>query len=236
MTPPQITNSLTTLMTDFNQNNDSTSLKSFFESKTLTELGVYGRTLTVSVNYEACQFEKTGMLDFARKIPLLKEQTPFRSPTLDMDIDLSCVVLDESHQVLDKVWYGNVRSADENIRYIGSLTGADNFEETLMPQELITIKLNELPSTVQRLIFVISSHHKHPLCQTKRGITKISDDGSIIHAYELATISASEHGVVAWILERDGDDFRLSVPQKTLGGSFNTDALADELDKLANGF
>ncbi|MBE9578278.1 MULTISPECIES: TerD family protein [Moraxella] len=225
-------------MTDFNQHKDkdNPSLKTFFEPKTLTELGVYGRTLTVSVNYEACQFEKTGVLAFVRKIPLLKGLTPFRSPTLDMDIDLSCVMLDGSHQVLDKIWYGNVRSADESVRHVGSLAGAGHFEETLMPQELISVKLNELPSEAQRLVFVMSSHHKHPLFQAKKGITKISDDDSIIHAYELATITAGEHGVVAWVVERDGDDFRISAPQKVLGTSFNPAKLADELDKLASGF
>lgn len=134
-------------MTDFNQHKDmgNLSLKTFFESKTLTELGVYGQTLTVSVNYEACRFEKTGLLAFVRKIPLLKGLTPFRSPTLDMDIDLSCVVLDGSHQVLDKIWYAKCGGLDESVRHVGSLVGANNFEETLMPQELIHVKLSELP-------------------------------------------------------------------------------------------
>lgn len=225
-------------MTDFNQrkDKDNPSLKTFFEPKTLTELGVYGRTLTVSIHYEACQFEKTGMLALVRKIPPLKGLTPFCSPTLDMDIDLSCVVLDDSHQVLDKIWYGNVRSANESVRHIGSLAGAGRFEETLMPQELISVKLNELPSMAQRLVFVMSSYHKHPLFQAKKAITKISDDNSVIYAYELATIAAGEHSVVAWVVERSGDDFRISAPQKALDASFNPTKLADELDKLASRF
>lgn len=225
-------------MTDFNQHKDmgNLSLKTFFESKTLTELGVYGQTLTVSVNYEACRFEKTGVFAFVRKIPLLKGLTPFRSPTLDMDIDLSCVVLDGSHQVLDKIWYAKVRGLDESVRHVGSLAGANNFEETLMPQELIHVKLSELPKMAQKLVFVMSSYHKHPLCHAKKGITKISDDNSIIHAYELATITAGEHAVVAWVMERDGDDFRISAPQKGLGSSFDPAKLNDELDRLAGGF
>lgn len=224
-------------MTDTNHTDvGDQPLKAFFEPKTLTEMGVLGHTLTVAVSYEACQFDKTGLLAFVRKLPVLKGLTPFRSPTLTMDIDLSCVVLDGSHQVLDKIWYAKVRGLDESVRHVGSLAGANNFEETLMPQELIHVKLSELPETAQKLVFVMSSYHKHPLCHAKKGITKISDDDSIIHAYELATITAGEHAVVAWVMERDGDDFRISAPQKGLGSSFDPAKLNDELDKLAGGF
>ncbi len=216
---------------------DHQPLKAFFEPKTLTELGVLGHSITVAVGYEACQFEKTGMSALARKIPVLKGLTPFKSPTLDMDIDLSCLVLDESHQILDKVWYANVRGLEESVRYVGSLSGATHFEEALTPQESITIRLSELPASAQRLIFVMSSYHKHSLCHAKKGTTKIMDnEGVLAYGYSLDTITLGEHGVVAWMMERHGDDFRISAPQKGLGTSFNPANLSSELDKLVGQF
>ncbi len=226
-------------MTNFHESikADNQPLKAFFEPKTLTEAGVLGHSLTVAVSYEACQFEKTGWSAFIRKLPIVKNLTPFKAPTLHMDIDLSCLVLDGSHHIIDRIWYANVRGLDDAVRYVGSLSGASHFEEALIPQESITIKLSELPTSAQRLIFVLSSYHKHSLCHAKKGVTKVVDnEGVMIHGYGLNTVSVGELGVVAWVMERYGDDFRISAPQKGLGESFNPTKLDKELDKLAGRF
>lgn len=212
-------------------------LKAFFEPKTLTELGALGHTLMLNVDYESTDFDKAGLSAFARKLPVIKSLTPFQSDKLTMDIDLSCVILDKSHQVIEKVWYGNVRGLDDGIRHVGGLCGATNFEESLGSQESISIRLDKLPNEVERLIFVISSYHKYPLNKAKKGKTTLLDnDGTIIYDFDLDTIEAGEYGVVAWVVERCGDDFKISAPQKALGGQFNPTDLAGELDKLASGF
>lgn len=216
-----------------NPQNPSNALDVFFEPKTLTDLAAQGNILTFSVHYEAIEFEKTGFLALARKLPLLKSMTPFKSKTLNMDIDLSCAVLDDSHQVVDKIWYGRVRGLNESIRYVGGLCGANTFEETLAPQESISIRLSGLPDVAQRIIFIISSYHKHPLSHIKKGIAKITnDENKLIHSFELNTTPAEEHSVMAWVIERYGDDLRISAPQKGLGQDFDPANLNNELDKL----
>lgn len=216
-----------------NPQNPSNALDVFFEPKTLTDLAVQGNILTFSVHYEAIEFEKTGFLALARKLPLLKSMTPFRSKSLGMDIDLSCAVLDDNHQVLDKVWYGHVRGLNESIRYVGGLCGANNFEETLAPQESISVRLQELPSNAKWLIFVISSYHKHPLAHAKKGVARLTDnEHRLIHDFEFDGTPADEYGMVAWVIERYGEEFRISTPKKVLGQDFNPTDLNSELDKL----
>lgn len=212
-------------------------LKAFFEPKTLTELGALGHTLTLSVDYEVTDFDKVGLPALARKLPVIKSLTPFKSDKMTMDIDLSCVVLNSSHQVIEKVWYGNVRGLDDAIRHVGGLCGARSFEESLGSQESISVRLDKLPADVQCLMFVISSYHKYPLNKAKKGKTTLADnDGTVIYEFDLDTIEAGEYGVMAWVVERSGGDFKISAPQKALGGQFNPTDLAGELDKLANGF
>lgn len=83
----------------------------------------------------------------------------------------------------------------------------------------------------------MSSYHKHSLCHAKKGTTKIMDnEGVLAYGYSLDTITLGEHGVVAWMMERHGDDFRISAPQKGLGTSFNPANLSSELDKLVGQF
>lgn len=212
-------------------------LKAFFKPRTLSELGALGHILTVGINYEATEFDKTGMLALAGKMPILKSLTPFRSPKLAMDIDISCVVLDKTHQILEKIWYGNLRGLNNSIRLVSGLYGATTFDESLTPQESIDIHLNKLPNTVEHIIFVISSYHKHPLSHTKKGIVKFTDsENKLIDDYDLATTPMNEYGMVLWTLERCGDDFRVSSPQKMLGENFDPTNLDKELEELASKF
>lgn len=215
---------------------NSQPLKVFFEPRTLTQLGVLSGGLVVSIEYQQTEFQKTGWRALMRKLPIFKSMTPFKPPMLDMDIDLSCVMLDKSQQVVDKVWYGNLRSSNESVRHGGdALTGAKTLEDRLANQEVISIRLSELPKEVHHLLFVISSYYKHPLSRAKKGVTKMVDaENQLIHATALDTLSAGEYGVLAWCLERCGEDFLLSAPQKGLANTFCPTKLAQDLDNIVN--
>lgn len=209
-------------------------LKVFFEPRTLTQLGVLSSGLAVSIEYQHTEFHKVGWRALMRKLPIFKSMTPFKPPMLDMDIDLSCVMLDKSQHVVDKVWYGNLRSSNESVRHGGdALTGAKTLEDRLANQEVISIRLADLPKEVHSLLFIISSYYKHPLSRAKKGITKVADaENQLIHTIAFDTLAPDECGVLVWRLERCGEDFLLSAPQKGLTKIFCPAKLAQELDNV----
>ena len=86
-----------------------------------------------------------------------------------MDIDLSCFVYDKAFNILETIWYGNLRNANESIRHHGdALVGAKSFDDSLIQQEQIQIKLDKLLKEAHHLVFVLSSYHNQPLKKAKK--------------------------------------------------------------------
>ena len=123
-------------------------LKEYFDPINLGEAQL-GNTLTVGVNYHFTSLEKQGLAALAAKLPMISDAP------VAMDVDLSCFVLDKKMSAIDVIWYGNLRNANESIRHQGdALIGAKSFEDSLIPQEQILIKLDKLPERAHHLVFV----------------------------------------------------------------------------------
>jgi tellurium resistance protein TerZ len=70
-----------------------------------------------------------------------------------IDLDSSCVMLDETGQLVDTVWYQQLRSKDGSIRHTGdNVTGAGDGDD-----EQIMVDLSAVPATVKYLFFTINS-------------------------------------------------------------------------------
>lgn len=182
--------------------------------QTLTKLGVVGVNVIVGIGYQSTTFEKTGKNALLTKLPIFKNLTPFKSNTYQMDIDLSCVVLDKAGQVLETIWYGNLRSQDQSIRHSGdALMGADGFEQSLVNQEEIHIRLTQLAPSVHHLLFFINSYQQNSLCQAQKGVSKLTDNEEhLAHKVALHTLDEDVCAVLAWHLQRQENDLLLAAP------------------------
>lgn len=94
-------------------------LRAFFEPKTLSELGLSGQIITPAVRYEATDIAKEGIQAILSRLPKMNKKP------MPMDIDMACVLLDQSGSELERVYYGNIRTDDNSVRHGGdALTGA----------------------------------------------------------------------------------------------------------------
>ncbi|MDO4700440.1 MAG: TerD family protein [Moraxella sp.] len=195
-------------------NDTDTPSTTQFTPQTLTELHLVGSSLIVAISYQHTVLEKTGTDALLTKLPIIKGLTPFKSKTYAMDIDLSCVVLDQAAQVLDVIWYGNLRNDNQSIRHSGdALCGADNFEQSLVNQEEIHIRLAQLDERAHHLLFFINSHHQDALCQAQKAISKFSDNEEhVAHKVSFCELGENTSAVLAWHVQRQRDDFLLSAP------------------------
>ena len=71
----------------------------------------------------------------------------------DIDLDASVILFDENKQVVDVVYFGQLRSKDGSIVHSGdNLTGAGDGDD-----EVIRVNLNQVPSHVKSLAFTMES-------------------------------------------------------------------------------
>jgi tellurium resistance protein TerZ len=75
------------------------------------------------------------------------------SDSEDIDLDASCLLLDSNKEIVDTIWFRQLKSRDGSVVHSGdNLTGAGDGDD-----EVIKVDLSRLPSNVTNLVFVISS-------------------------------------------------------------------------------
>lgn len=72
----------------------------------------------------------------------------------DVDLDASCVMLDENNNVTDQVWFSQLRSKCGSILHTGDDTGGGGNADK--PNEIINVDLNKVPSNVKTLVFTVN--------------------------------------------------------------------------------
>lgn len=209
------------------------SLESFTPPKSLRELGIIGNHLLIKLAYADTQLDKTGSAVWLGKLPIFKKLPPFKAKQQSMDVDLSCVALDNVGELLSVIWYGNLRNANHSIRHTGdTLRGAVNFEESLSPQEAIWVRLHELPDDVAHLVFFVSS--EHGLSLAHKGMVILSDDERH-HAQKLdfQHLNTNTKAIITWHIQRHVDDFMVHTHTQHIELNANPTTFADELTQLA---
>lgn len=209
------------------------TLETFATPKTLIELGITGNHLLVKLAYTDTQLAKTGKTALLGKLPIFKKLPPFKAKQQSMDIDLSCVVLDNTGGILSVIWYGNLRNTDHSIRHTGdTLRGAVGFEESLSPQEAIWVRLHELPDEVCHLVFFVNSEHDLALAQ--KGMAMIADDEKH-HAQKIdfQHLSTGTKAILAWHIQRQDGDFLVHTHAKNITLNPTASTFTSELERLA---
>ncbi|MGH8552259.1 MAG: TerD family protein [Methylococcales bacterium] len=72
-----------------------------------------------------------------------------------VDLDASCLLFGGHKNLVDQVWFGQLRSRDGSIVHSGDdLVGGGGAED---PNEEITVRLNQVPDNVDSLVFTVNS-------------------------------------------------------------------------------
>lgn len=153
----------------------------------LEDLGVALARWTLGLSWQCTPAKKPTFMD------KLQKKTTF------IDLDLSCVLFNAKGEVLERVWFKNVRDTAESIRHRGdSLTGMGDSRTKQNPyapvdyrheQEQIDVYLPKLPSNVQFIAFVVSSFYGQSFNALPEASCHLSDDeGNLILQQPLHTL------------------------------------------------
>jgi tellurium resistance protein TerZ len=113
-----------------------------------------------------------------------------------VDLDAACLVMDKTNNLIDLVWYKNLRTRDDSIQHLGdSMTGDDRGDladqNGLVDQESMLVLLDKLAASVETLLFCVCSHGGHDFSSIKQAHFRMMDARS---GDELVRFDLSQHG------------------------------------------
>jgi tellurium resistance protein TerZ len=147
----------------------------------------------------------------------------------DIDLDASCLLFDSSRQVLDAVWFRQLRSNDGSILHTGdNRTGAGDGDD-----EQIIVDLSSVPGQVTTLVFTVNSFTGDTFDKIENAYCRLVDstNGQELARYDL-TGAGSHTGQVMAKVSRSGGAWEMkAIGDKTYGRTFH-DMLPSILNHL----
>ena len=199
------------------------------DDKTATGTAVEHMDVVLKQWYFTVQWQHTQM-------PKSGLYNKFKKRTQAMDIDLSCLLCNRYGEVIETVWFKNVRDKAQSVRHQGDeLLGKkpfsaiddrqedpDNNQSTKvndanLNQESMVLFLSKLPPQVFHVVMIVSSYHGYALSKAKEASCQLSDDeGNVIS--ELAFTKLPTDTKALWFasLTRFADSWRYNTEHQPL--------------------
>ncbi|MBW7983096.1 TerD family protein [Enterobacillus tribolii] len=117
-----------------------------------------------------------------------------------IDLDASCVLLDQSGEPLDVVWFRQLESRCGSVVHTGdNLTGEGDGDD-----EVIMVDLQRLPANVEYLAFTVNSFRGQTFNDVENAFCRVLDQsGKEMARYELSEQGAHT-GIIISSLRRNG--------------------------------
>ncbi len=136
-----------------------------------------------------------------------------------IDLDASCVLFDEGGNMIDVVWFGQLKSKDGSIVHTGdNRTGAGEGDD-----EQIIVDLSKVPANVKTLIFVVNSFTGQNFSQIENAFCRMVDQKN---NREVAKFNLSVQGdhtaqVMAKVYRHSGEWKMHAIGENANGRTFN---------------
>lgn len=125
------------------------------------------------------------------------------APEKQIDLDASAVLLDDNRQVVDTVWFRQLRSKDGSIQHTGdNLTGAGDGDD-----ESILVDLSAVPANVATLAFTVNSFSAQGFGEVANAFCRVVDEttGEEFARYDLSAQGSHSAIVIAKVYRHGGE-------------------------------
>jgi tellurium resistance protein TerZ len=139
-----------------------------------------------------------------------------------IDLDASCLLFDAAGELVDQVWFKQLRSKDGSVQHTGdNLTGAGDGDD-----ESIIVDLNRLPSHVTTLVFTVNSFTGQDFSQIENAFCRLIDEitSSELARYDLSSSGPHTAQTMAKVT-RDGKSWSMTAIGATASGRTFEDLL-----------
>jgi tellurium resistance protein TerZ len=120
-----------------------------------------------------------------------------------IDLDASCVLFSEDKEVLDTVYFGQLKSRDGSIVHTGDNRTGDGDGD----DEQIIVDLDKIPATVKSLVFTVSSYTGQTFDTVENAYCRIVDNSNKneIARYTLSAQGSHTAQIMAKLYRHNGE-------------------------------
>jgi tellurium resistance protein TerZ len=94
----------------------------------------------------------------------IEKRGTFKTRHIKIDMDISCVIFDRDNNLVDVVYYYQMKSKDKAIIHTGDDSRSNN-KDIELDNEVILLHLDAIDIKAQRLIFVLNAYDKVEFAQ-----------------------------------------------------------------------
>ncbi|MGF1742688.1 tellurium resistance TerZ family protein [Vibrio profundum] len=131
-----------------------------------------------------------------------------------IDLDASCVLIDESKQIVDTVWFQKLRSMFDAVVHQGdNLTGAGDGDD-----EQIKIALNKIPQAVKYLAITVNSFSGQSFKSVANAYCRVIDENTGEMCRFTLTEQGDHTGLFIGLFTREGSEWMFTSKGVPLSG------------------
>lgn len=132
----------------------------------------------------------------------------------DIDLDASCVLLDERANVIDIAWFHQLRSQCGAVKHHGdNLTGAGEGDD-----EQITIELKKLPKSVKHLAITVNSYSGQSFNEIENAFCRVMDQTDTEICRYTLTEQGTHTGVLIGLLSKENNEWSFTSKGEPMSG------------------
>lgn len=121
----------------------------------------------------------------------------------EIDLDASCLMFDEQRNLLDVIWFRQLKSRDGSIKHTGdNRTGAGEGDD-----EQIIVNLAMVPANVRSLVFTVNSFTGQDFSQVENAFCRLFDQttNNEIAKYNLSVQGNHNAQIMAKVYRHNGE-------------------------------
>ncbi len=88
----------------------------------------------------------------------IQKKVLFFKTTEAVDLDASAILFDKNNNIIEPVYFGNLKSKDGAVKHSGDDLVGDEGGDDGLDNEIISINLNKLSSNVDKIVFILNSY------------------------------------------------------------------------------
>ena len=138
----------------------------------------------------------------------MRKKGLFGSRAQSIDLDASALLFDASGNLVDQVWFQQLKSKDGSVQHTGdNRTGAGEGDD-----ESIKVDLSRVPQTVATLVFTVNSFTGQDFSQIQNAFVRLIDESTEteIARYDLTGTGSHTAQIMAKV-SRDGQGWSMTA-------------------------
>ncbi|HVL83434.1 MAG TPA: TerD family protein [Pseudonocardia sp.] len=139
----------------------------------------------------------------------VKKRGLFGKKSQSIDLDASALLFDASGQLVDAVWFRQLRSKDGSVQHTGdNLTGAGEGDD-----ESVLVDLNRLPPAITQIVFTVNSFTGQDFSQIENAFCRLVDETTDeeLARYELSGSGRHNAQIMAKVSRGAGGEWTMTA-------------------------